>query len=159
MNKVIIHCVIRLDSVYLNQNVRRSENKIMQKPTSPRNILSDGLEEMTLGGRLHSSRQNAGMSLQMVANLLGVRSTTLKSWENDRSEPRVNKLVALAGLLGVSPTHFLAEEGNNGSKVTNIKGSRNKLIEMLKEEISCAREQQKILNEQIKKIDALIQKL
>ena len=67
---------------------------------------------MTLGGRLHASRQNADMSLQMVADLLGVKSSTLKSWENDRSEPRVNKLVALAGLLGVSPTHFLAEEGN-----------------------------------------------
>ena len=78
------------------------------------NILVTGEEQMTLGGRLYASRQNAGMSLHMVANLLGVKSSTLKSWENDRSEPRVNKLVALAGVLGVSPTHFLAEEGNDG---------------------------------------------
>ena len=131
----------------------------MPNHTSSDNVLTNGNEEMTLGGRLHASRQNADMSLQMVADLLGVKSSTLKSWENDRSEPRVNKLVALAGLLGVSPTHFLAEEGNKGSAVLSVKGRRNKLIEMLKGEISCAREQQKSLNERIKKIDALVKKL
>ena len=131
----------------------------MPNLTSSDNILTNGHEEMTLGGRLHASRQNAGMSLQMVANLLGVKSSTLKSWENDRSEPRVNKLVSLAGLLGVSPTHFLAEEGNNGSEVSSIGAKQNKLIDMLKEEVSCAREQQKNLNERIKKIDTLIKKL
>ena len=131
----------------------------MPNSTSADNILTNGHGEMTLGGRLLSSRQNAGMSLQMVANMLGVKSSTLRSWENDRSEPRVNKLVALAGLLGVSPTHFLAEEGNSGSKVSSLKGGRNKLVEMLKEEMSCAREQQKNLNERIKRIDTLVQKL
>ena len=123
------------------------------------NILTTGEEEMTLGGRIYASRRNAGMSLHMTANLLGVRSSTLKSWENDRSEPRVNKLVALAGLLGVSPTHFLAEEGNNGADVSAMKGRRNKLIELLKEEMSYAREQQKQLNQRIRKMDTLIQKL
>ena len=123
------------------------------------NILATGNEEMTLGGRLHASRQNSGMSLHMVANLLGVKSSTLKSWENDQSEPRVNKLVALAGLLGVSPTHFLAEEGNDGEHISTIKGRRSRLINMLKEEMSQALEQQKKLNQQIRKMDALIQKL
>ena len=123
------------------------------------NILATGNQEMTLGGRLHASRQNSGMSLHMVANLLGVKSSTLKSWENDQSEPRVNKLVALAGLLGVSPTHFLAEEGNDGEHISTRKGSRSRLINMLKEEMSHALEQQKKLNHQIRKMDALIQKL
>ena len=123
------------------------------------NILTAGEEEMTLGGRLYASRQNAGMSLNLAARLLGVKSSTLKSWENDRSEPRVNKLVALAGLLGVSPTHFLAEEGNDGVNVSAVKGRRDKLVEMLKEEMSYAREQQKQLNQRLSKIDNLIQKL
>ena len=131
----------------------------MSNQISSDNILTAGEEEMTLGGRIYASRQNAGMSLHMAANLLGVKSSTLKSWENDRSEPRVNKLVALAGLLGVSPTHFLAEEGNDGVDVTAIKGRRGKLIELLKEEMSHAREQQKRLNQRIRKMDALIQKL
>ena len=123
------------------------------------NILTAGEEEMTLGGRLYASRQNAGMSLNLTARLLGVKSSTLKSWENDRSEPRVNKLVALAGLLGVSPTHFLAEEGNDGVDVSTIGDRRDKLIEMLKEEMSHAREQKKQLNQRLSKIDDLIQKL
>ena len=131
----------------------------MSNHSSKDNILTTGKEEMTLGGRIHASRQNAGMSLHMAANLLGVKSSTLKSWENDRSEPRVNKLVALAGLLGVSPTHFLAEEGNDGTAISAKKGRRGKLIEMLKEEFSYLRVEQKQLNQRIRKIDTLIQKL
>ena len=123
------------------------------------NILTAGEEEMTLGGRLYASRQNAGMSLNLAARLLGVKSSTLKSWENDRSEPRVNKLVALAGLLGVSPTHFLAEEGNDGVDVSALKGRRGKLVEVLREETSYALKEQKQLNQRLRKIDALIQKL
>ena len=131
----------------------------MPKNKSPDNILTAGAEEMTLGGRLYASRRNAGMSLDLAASLLGVRSSTLKSWENDRSEPRVNKLVALAGLLGVSPTHFLAEEGHDGVDGLTVKGGRDKLVEMLKEEISYSREQQKQLNQRLSKINDLIQKL
>ena len=131
----------------------------MPNDKSSDNILTAGEEEMTLGGRLYASRQNAGMSLNLVAGLLGVKSSTLKSWENDRSEPRVNKLVALAGLLGVSPTHFLAEEGNDGVDVSTKKGSRGKLVKLLKDEMSNAREQQKQLSQRLRKIDDLIQKL
>ena len=131
----------------------------MHNDKSSDNILTSGEEEMTLGGRLYASRQNAGMSLNLTARLLGVKSSTLKSWENDRSEPRVNKLVALAGLLGVSPTHFLAEEGNDGVDVSAIKGQRGKVVEVLIEEMSYALEQQKELNQRLRKIDALIQKL
>ena len=131
----------------------------MPNGKSSDNILTAGEEEMTLGGRLYASRQNAGMSLNLVAGLVGVKSSTLKSWENDRSEPRVNKLVALAGLLGVSPTHFLAEEGNDGVDVSAIKGPRGKLAKVLKEEMSQAREQQKQLSQRLHKIDELIQKL
>ena len=123
------------------------------------NVLTAGEEEMTLGGRLYASRQNAGMSLNLTARLLGVKASTLKSWENDRSEPRVNKLVALAGVLGVSPTHFLAEEGHDGEGRTAEKGRHSKLVEMLKEEMSCAHKQLKQLNERLREIDDLIQKL
>ena len=131
----------------------------MPNNRSSDNVLTAGEEEMTLGGRLYASRQNAGMSLNLAARLLGVKASTLKSWENDRSEPRVNKLVALAGLLGVSPTHFLAEEGNDGVDVSAIKGQRGKVVEVLIEEMSYALEQQKELNQRLRKIDALIQKL
>ena len=131
----------------------------MPNNTSSDNVLTAGEEEMTLGGRLYASRLNAGMSQNLAARLLGVKASTLKSWENDRSEPRINKLVALAGLLGVSPTHFLAEEGHDGVDGSAIRDRRGKLVEMLKEEMSCALEQQKQLNKSLRKIDAIIQKL
>ena len=129
----------------------------MSTDRSTDNVLTTSEKQMTLGGRIFASRQNAGISLHMAASLLGVKHATLKSWENDRSEPRVNKLVALAGLLGVSPTHFLAEEGDDGLNMSAKKGSRKELVKMLKEEISHAREEQKKLNQRLRKIDELIQ--
>ena len=131
----------------------------MHNYKSSDNILTAGEEEMTLGGRLYASRRNVGMSLNLAARLLGVKASTLKSWESDRSEPRVNKLVALAGLLGVSPTHFLAEEGHHSVDESGEKGRCGKLVKFLKEEISYALEEQKQLNKRLRKINAIIQKL
>jgi len=131
----------------------------MPNRKSSLNVLSVGNEEMTLGGRIHQSRNNAGMSQQMLANLLGVKSSTLKAWENDRSEPRVNKLVAMSGILGVSPTFFIAEEGNAGIAVTANRGRHNKLVNLLKEEMEVLYEEQKTINLRIRKMNNLIKKL
>jgi transcriptional regulator with XRE-family HTH domain len=131
----------------------------MPNRKSPLNVLSVGNEEMTLGGRIHQSRNNAGMSQQMLANLLGVKSSTLKAWENDRSEPRVNKLVAMSGILGVSPTFFIAEEGNAGIAVTANRGRHTKLVNLLKEEMEVLYEEQKTINLRIRKMNNLIKKL
>ena len=131
----------------------------MASKALPENVLSNGREESTLGGRLHAARQNAALSLYMAANLLGVKPSTLKSWENDRSEPRVNKLNALAGLLGVSPTYFLAGEGNSGKSVSASRGRSEKLLEMMRTEIALAREEQKKLTRRIQKLEMLINKI
>jgi len=131
----------------------------MPNRKSSLNVLSVGNEEMTLGGRIHQSRNNAGMSQQMLANLLGVKSSTLKAWENDRSEPRVNKLVAMSGILGVSPTFFIAEEGNAGIAVTANRGRQNKLVNLLKKEMEALYEEQKTINLRIRKMNNLIKKL
>ena len=131
----------------------------MSKHHHTENVISVIEEEMTLGGRISSSRQNAGMSLHMAASLLGVRPATLKSWENDRSQPRINKLVALSGIVGVSPTFFIAEEGNDGIAVSAVRGRKDKLVDLLKQEIAAAKQEQRELAQRIKKMDSLIQKL
>lgn len=131
----------------------------MSKHYHTENVISVIEEEMTLGGRISSSRQNAGMSLHMAASLLGVRPATLKSWENDRSQPRINKLVALSGIVGVSPTFFIAEEGNDGIAVSAVRGRKDKLVDLLKQEIAAAKQEQRELAKRIKKMDSLIQKL
>lgn len=131
----------------------------MPSPTLNTNVLSDGDMDLTFGGRIFECRRNAGMSLQMLANLVGVKPSTLRAWENDRSEPRVNKIVAMSGILGVSPTYFLAEEGHSGDFVTATKGRNNKLIAMLKEEMLEINEQQKSFSKRLRKINTIIKKL
>lgn len=61
----------------------------------------------TLGGRISRAREAAGQSASKFAKTVGVRHETLAAWESDRSEPRVNKLVTIAGLLNVSPAWLL----------------------------------------------------
>lgn len=66
----------------------------------------------TLGGRLSTARDSAGLALADVANRIGVRKESLLSWEADRAEPRSAKLVDLAGILGVSPMWLLTGLGS-----------------------------------------------
>jgi len=61
----------------------------------------------TLGGRLWRAREATGRSEAEVARAVGVRRETLRAWEGDRSEPRANRLVTLAGILNVSPAWLL----------------------------------------------------
>ena len=56
----------------------------------------------TFGDRLAAARDAAQLSQQQLSKHLGVRLKTLKSWENDSSEPRSNKLSMIAGVLNVS---------------------------------------------------------
>lgn len=56
----------------------------------------------TLGGRLSRARDASGMSAAQFARRLGVKSSTVQAWENDRSEPRANRLSMIAGILNVS---------------------------------------------------------
>lgn len=74
-------------------------------------ILSED-DSDTLGGRIGRARSSAGLSVAQAARRLGVKVTTWKAWECDRSEPRSNRLVMMAGFLGVSPTWLLIGSGD-----------------------------------------------
>ena len=136
-----------------------SQRNKMNKSPEGKSVVSYSEEVQSLGGRIFNSRRKAGLSLHMTANLLGVRPKTLQAWENDQSEPRVNKLVSLSGILGVSPTYFLAEEGNDGERVVTINGRNQKILELLHREIELVKTVQKEQNRSLKKIDLLIGKL
>ncbi len=68
-------------------------------------------ETATFGDRLADARQAHGLSQEDLSRKLGVKLTTLQSWENDISEPRANKLQMVAGLLNVSLRWLLTGEG------------------------------------------------
>lgn len=65
----------------------------------------------TLGGRISRAREDMQIATAELARRLGVRSDTVRDWENDRAEPRANRVVMLAGVLGVSPTWLLTGIG------------------------------------------------
>ena len=69
----------------------------------------------TLGGRLIFAREAQKLSTAQLARRIGVKTESLSAWENDRSEPRANKLVSLAGVLNVTPTWLLCGTGDGPS--------------------------------------------
>ena len=70
-----------------------------------------GPEAATFGDRVAGARENAGMSQIELSRRLGVKLVTLQSWEEDRSEPRANKLQMLAGMLNISLLWVLSGQG------------------------------------------------
>lgn len=65
----------------------------------------------TLGGRILRARDMTGKSIEEIAAHAGVTAETYAEWENDRSEPRANKLTTLAGILGVTPIWLMSGIG------------------------------------------------
>jgi transcriptional regulator with XRE-family HTH domain len=68
-------------------------------------------ETSTFGDRLVHAREALGLDQAQLAHRLGIKAQTLRNWEEDRSEPRANKLQMLAGLLNVSMIWLLAGQG------------------------------------------------
>lgn len=69
----------------------------------------------TFGDRLAAAREALGLSQSQLASRSGVRLGTIQNWEDDRSEPRANKLQMIAGILNVSIVWLLTGEGEGGA--------------------------------------------
>ena len=67
----------------------------------------------TLGGRIVNARDSQNLSTAQLARRIGVKTETVHGWETDRSEPRSNRLLTLAGILNVSPTWLLTGAGES----------------------------------------------
>ena len=70
-----------------------------------------GPDAATFGDRVVGAREKSGMTQAELSRRLGIKLTTLQSWEEDRSEPRANKLQMLTGMLNVSLSWLLSGEG------------------------------------------------
>ncbi|MGB7317427.1 MAG: helix-turn-helix transcriptional regulator [Planktotalea sp.] len=68
-------------------------------------------EAATFGDRLAAAREHENMSQAQMARRLGIKASTLRSWEEDLSEPRANRLSMIAGILNVSMMWLLNGEG------------------------------------------------
>lgn len=69
-------------------------------------------ERATFGDRMAGAREAAGMTQEELARRLGVKLATVRAWEDDRSEPRANRLQMLAGMLNVSLMWLLTGQGD-----------------------------------------------
>ena len=92
-----------------------------------------GPDKATFGDRLVAAREKSNLTQQDLAKRLGVKSSTIKSWENDNSEPRANRLSMLAGLLNVSITWLISAEGSGVEAPKKMDEIPDDLHEPLKE--------------------------
>jgi transcriptional regulator with XRE-family HTH domain len=69
-------------------------------------------EQATMGDRIAGAREAAGLTQEELARRLGVKHSTIRAWEDDRSEPRANRLQMLAGMLNVSLMWVLTGRGD-----------------------------------------------
>lgn len=101
----------------------------------------------TLGGRLLSAREMTKLSTAQLARRIGVKTDTLSAWENDRDEPRANKLVTMAGILNVAPTWLLCGTGDGPSSssiVTEMLTIRSSIERLRETMIGVTEELEKI---------------
>lgn len=71
----------------------------------------------TIGCRIGRAREAAGLTAAQAARRLAVKTATWQAWESDRSEPRSNKLIMIAGTLGISPAWLLTGRGEGPTEV------------------------------------------
>ena len=55
--------------------------------------------------------EQSGLTQKDLARRLGVRTSTVRNWEDDLSEPRANRLSMMAGLLNVSMMWLINGKG------------------------------------------------
>ena len=68
----------------------------------------------TFGDRLAAAREAQGLSQADLARKLGLKLQTIRNWEDDRAEPRANRLQMVAGFLNVSMVWLMTGIGDGG---------------------------------------------
>ncbi|WP_372840913.1 multiprotein-bridging factor 1 family protein [Phaeovulum sp.] len=95
----------------------------------------------TMGDRLAAARDTAGLTQKALASRLGIKLSTVQAWEEDRSEPRSNRLQMLAGMLNVSLMWLLTGQGDGltGPQTGKPNGAAadNPLLQSLREIRHC----------------------
>ena len=69
----------------------------------------------TLGGRISLARDATSLTIEQISAVVGVTVETWSNWENDRAEPRANRLDMLARVLQVSIAWLMNGQGKGPS--------------------------------------------
>jgi len=66
----------------------------------------------TFGDRMAAARDRLGLTQAQLAQRIGVKAQTIAAWEQDRAEPRANRLQMLAGMLNVPMVWLMTGAGD-----------------------------------------------
>jgi HTH-type transcriptional regulator, cell division transcriptional repressor len=112
----------------------------------------------TYGDRITWAREAAGLTSADLARRLGVRLTTVEAWENDRAEPRANRLQMMAGMLNVSLRWLLTGMGDglDGPPGDGVTGPDQRA---LLGDLARLRDQAHSMNRQIDQIEHRLRQL
>ncbi len=72
----------------------------------------------TIGGRISLARDAIDLTVEQVSAIAGVTAETWTNWENDRAEPRANRLDMLARILQVSIGWLLDGRGTGPAEAS-----------------------------------------
>ncbi len=68
---------------------------------------STNQETNTLGAKIRAARRTAGLSQGTLAELMGIRQSSISQWERGHTRPSLEHLVPLATALGTSLDELL----------------------------------------------------
>lgn len=106
------------------------------------------------GPRLKVARELAGLTREQLARRIGVETASIAAWESDSRAPRANRVMTLAGLLGVSIGWLL--EGREDGYMAN---GQTPSLEGLRAQVDALRLVLNDAGELLRNIDASLQAL
>lgn len=108
-------------------------------------------DQATFGDRLAAARETIGYSPAQLAKRLGVKKSTIVNWEDDRSEPRANRLQMLSGILNVSLVWLMTGEGEGFAREYEVEEAAD--VDELLRELSEIRAEQRRLAERTGRLE------
>ena len=90
---------------------------------------------MTVGERICYRRKELGMTMQDIADYLGVQRSVVNKYEKDRVDMKLSTITGLCNLLGMSYTELLDDETSEEYEVimayNKATGDKRELIRAL----------------------------
>lgn len=96
--------------------------------------------------RLKELREEAGISMQQLANIIGVSNAAICKWENGIAEPKVSYLIKLASYFNCTidflagTTNDFNAAANDAEKVIKLSISEKKIINSYRKLSPCLRD-------------------
>ena len=90
--------------------------------------------------RLLELRTNEGLTQRDVAKALFISQGTYNNWENGKTEPSIEQLIALSRFFGESIDYIVGNETVNTAENQSKKGAFIKEIEKIESELKILKE-------------------